>query len=335
MRPPRVLVPRNIAAPSAPKGARIVSFDGATMATTWSVKAVGPSVLDSAKLQQGIENVLERVVAQMSPWVPASDISRFNRLQAGEWQALPAEFATVMRCALDVAGRSDGAFDPTAGRVVNAWGFGTQGRFDAPGFTIPSAAEIGHHPVGWNRLQLDAQGRLLQPGGFALNLSAIAKGFAVDAVSDYLRECGLASHLVEIGGELRGSGVKPGLQPWWIDVEPPDQDCLLPPTRIALNALSVATSGDYRRFVSVNGKRLPHTIDPRTRRPVEHGLASVTVFHESCMWADAWSTALMVMGPEAGLECADREGIAALLRWRTSGGAWSEVASRSLQGLES
>ena len=311
-----------------------MSFGGPTMTTTWSVKAVGPPVLDVAKMRQGIETVLARVVAQMSPWVEDSDISSFNRLDAGEWQSLPAEFSTVMRCALDVATRSDGAFDPTSGGVVNAWGFGSHARFDAPGFTIPLDREIGHHPMGWNHLQLDADGRMLQPGGFVLNLSAIAKGFAVDAVSDYLLECGFASHLVEIGGELRGSGVKPGLQPWWIAVEPPDANCPLPPTRIALNQLSVATSGDYRRFVSVNGKRLPHTIDPRTRRPVQHGLASVTVLHESCMRADAWSTALMVLGPEAGLACADREGIMALLRWRTPAGAWSEAASRSWLSLE-
>lgn len=334
MSSPRVLVPRKISAPPAPEDARLVTFSGATMATTWSVKAVGRSALHSVKVQQGIESILARVVSQMSPWVQDSDISRFNRLQAEEWQRLPAEFATVMRCALDVAARSDGAFDPTSGGVVNAWGFGSRGRFDAPGFTIPKDAETEHHPMGWNRLRLDTDGRLLQPGGFVLNLSAIAKGFAVDAVSDHLLESGIASHLVEIGGELRGSGVKPDFQPWWIEVEPPASDCLLPPVRIALNALSVATSGDYRRFVSVNGKRLPHTIDPRTRRPVQHGLASVTVLHESCMWADAWSTALMVLGPEAGLACAEKEGIAALLRWRTSDGAWSEAASRSWVSME-
>lgn len=339
MSTPRVLVPRKISAPPAPRDARLVSFSGATMATTWSVKGVGRSAVASAKIQQGIEGVLARVVAQMSPWVEDSDISRFNRLQADERQSLPAEFATVMRCALEVAARSDGAFDPTSGGVVNAWGFGSRGRFDSPGFTIPRETEIEHHPMGWHRLRLDADGRLVQPGGFVLNLSAIAKGFAVDAVSNHLHECGFASHLVEIGGELRGCGVKPDLQPWWIEVEPPAPDCDLPPVRIALNSLSVATSGDYRRFVSVNGKRLPHTIDPRTRRPVQHGLASVTVIHESCMWADAWSTALMVMGPEAGLACAEREGLAALLRWRAPehaerDGAWSEAVSRSWVSLE-
>jgi len=335
MRPPRVLVRRSISAPPVPRDARIVSFGGASMATTWSVKAVGSPGLDTAEIQQGIEKVLARVVSQMSPWVQDSDISTFNRLEKGEWQALPADFATVMRCALEIAARSDGAFDPTSGGVVNAWGFGSRGRFDAPGFTIPHDAEIEHHPMGWSRLQLDAHGRLLQPGGFVLNLSAIAKGFAVDAVSDYLRGLGLTNHLVEIGGELRGHGVKPDFQPWWVEVEPPDGDSQLAPIRIALNTLSVATSGDYRRFVSVNGKRLPHTIDPRTRRPVRHGLASVTVLHESCMQADAWSTALMVLGPDAGLACAERQGLAALLRWRISEGAWSEAASRGWLSLES
>lgn len=332
---PRVLVPSNIWAPAVPKDARRVTVTGTAMATAWNVTLISPPAIDVAKLQRGIEDVLARVVAQMSPWVADSDISRFNRLGAGEWQTLPAAFATVMRCALDVAGRSAGAFDPTAGGVVNAWGFGTRVRFDDPGFTIPRDQEVDQHRLGWNRLQLDTSGRLLQPGGFVLNLSAIAKGFAVDAVSGYLDACGVPCHLVDIGGELRGSGVKPDLQPWWIEVEPPEAQCPLPPTRIALSSLAVATSGDYRRFVTVNGQRLPHTIDPRTRRPVRHGLASVTVVHESCMWADAWSTALMVLGPKAGLDCADREAIAALLRWRTPDGGWAEAASRGLRAMES
>lgn len=332
---PRVLVPRSISLPTPPNDARRVTITGTAMATTWNVTLMSPPALDVARLRQEIEDVLARVVAQMSPWVADSDISRFNRLDAGEWQTLPAEFACVMRCALDVAARSDGAFDPTAGGVVNAWGFGIRARFDDPGFTLPSDHDVDRHPLGWSRLQLDSNGRLLQPGGFALNLSAIAKGFAVDAVSGYLHDCGVSCHLVDIGGELRGSGVKPDLQPWWIEIEPPDPQFPLPPTRIALSSLAVATSGDYRRFVTFNGKRLPHTIDPRTRRPVRHGLASVTVLHESCMWADAWSTALTVLGPEAGLECADREAIPALLRWRTPDGGWAEAASRELRAMES
>lgn len=332
--PPRVLVPRTISVPAAPAGARRISLAGTTMATTWNVTVIGPPALDTAELRRSIESVLARVVAQMSPWVADSDVSRFNRLAAGEWHPLPPDLATVMRCALDVARRSGGAFDPTAGHVVNTWGFGSRGRFDDPGFTVPGDKEIGRHQLGWSRLRLDAHGRLLQPGGYALNLSAIAKGFAVDAVSGYIERLGLPSHLVEIGGELRGSGVKPDLQPWWIEIEAPDANCLLPTTRIALNALSVATSGDYRRFITVNGMRLPHTIDPRTRRPVRHGLASVTVIHESCMWADAWSTAVMVLGPQAGLELAEREGLAALLRWPRPDGTWVEAGSRRLRELE-
>ena len=173
----------------------------------------------------------------------------------------------------------------------------------------------------------------MQPGGAVLNLSAIAKGFAVDAISSYLGERGLQSHLVEVGGELRGTGAKPDLQPWWIEIEPPDTSFPLAAVRIALNEVSVATSGDYRRFISVDGVRLPHTIDPRTQRPVSHGLAAVTVVHESCMSADAWSTALMVLGPECGLALAEREGLAALLRWRTADGSWAEGASSALQAL--
>ena len=188
--------------------------------------------------------------------------------------------------------------------------------------------------MGWSRLQFDAEGCLLQPGGITLSLSAIAKGYAVDAVAGYLDSIGARHHLVEIGGELRGTGVRSALQPWWVGVELPAPDCTLRPTRVALHGLSIATSGDYRRFLTRRDERLPHTIDPRTRRPVSHQVASVTVLHPSCMWADAWATALMVLGAEDGMRLAEAENLAALLQWRDADGAWIEATSSTLRALE-
>jgi thiamine biosynthesis lipoprotein len=155
---------------------------------------------------------------------------------------------------------------------------------------------------------------VLQPGGVQFDLSSVAKGFAVDRVSHALRDLGAADHLVEIGGELRGSGTKPDGSPWWVALDQPaagdagDPAC---ETIVALHGLSVATSGDAQRYFERDGRRWSHTIDPRTGRPVSDRLAAVTVLHPSCMRADALATALTVLGPDGGLDYATACGLAA------------------------
>ncbi|MDF3834129.1 FAD:protein FMN transferase, partial [Cupriavidus basilensis] len=175
---------------------------------------------------------------------------------------------------------------------------------------------------GWQRIVLDeAAGRARQPGGVRLDFCAIAKGFGVDAVSRYLSGKGIASHLVEVGGELRGHGVKPDGLPWWVALEsPPGTSPAMQDTLVALHGLSVATSGDYRRYFDSDGRRYAHTLDPRTGYPASHALASVTVLHPQCMLADAYSTALTVLGPEAGMVFARRHALAARFLIRHSNG---------------
>jgi thiamine biosynthesis lipoprotein len=314
------------------------------MGTTWSVRFIGPSGLRPAAIEAAVVRACDEVIAQMSGWEVGSDLSRFNRAAAGTACPLPDGFATVVDAAMRIAAESAGAYDPTAGALVALWGFGPSGetarspRHDAPGFSAPSPQDCDRVHCGWESLAWDRERRVLtQPGEATLDLSAIAKGFAVDRVSAILTSLGLPDHLVEIGGELRGAGLKPEGQPWWVDLEPPSADCGLAPVRIALHGLSVATSGDYRKFFAEgDGPRRSHTIDPRTRRPVEHGLASVTVVHDSAMWADGWSTALMVLGPDEGLALAERLGLAALLvrrRVPTEGGGFEERFSTAMRAL--
>jgi thiamine biosynthesis lipoprotein len=175
--------------------------------------------------------------------------------------------------------------------------------------------------AGWRRLDIDPARRALrQPGGLALDLSAIAKGFGVDLVARRLEALGIVDHLVEVGGELRGAGVKPDGQPWWVELEHPEGARRGERTLLALHGLSVATSGDYRRWFDHGGTRYSHTIDPRDGRPIRHGLASVTVIHADCMRADAWSTALAVLGPDAALALADRLRLTARLLLRAGDG---------------
>jgi thiamine biosynthesis lipoprotein len=341
---PRVLVPLRITGEPPPLGQAVHALGGETMGTVWSVRFIGPKGLRTGAIEDAVRHVCDEVIAQMSQWEPDSDLSRFNRAPAGSVQLLPNGFATVVAAALRIAAASGGAYDPTAGALVALWGFGPSGeaalapRHDEPGFQPPSADDCARARLGWSALHWDA-GRhaLTQPGGLPLDLSAIAKGYAVDRVSALMTRLGLPDHLVEIGGELRGAGLKPEGQPWWVDLEPPAADCGLAPLRIALHGLSVATSGDYRKaFIDAGGTRRSHTIDPRSRRPVEHGLAAVTVVHDSAMWADGWSTALMVLGPDEGLALADRLGLAALLvRRRTAaeGGGFEERFSAAMREL--
>ena len=341
---PCVLVPLRIDGEPPALGQVPHALDGETMGTTWSVRFIGPSGLRLAAIEAAIVRACDAVIAQMSGWDAASDLSRFNRAPAGTVRPLPDDFATVLDAALKIAAASGGAYDPSAGALVALWGFGPSGetalalRHDDPAFRAPSPQDCARVHCGWDALPWDGARRTLtQAGGVALDLSAIAKGFAVDRVSELLGALGLRDHLVEIGGELRGAGLKPDGQPWWVDLEPPAADCGLAPLRIALHGLSVATSGDYRKcFVDATGQWRSHTIDPRTRRPVEHGLASVTVVHDSAMAADGWSTALMVLGPNEGLALADRLGLAArLVRRRppAEGGGFEERFSAAMRAL--
>lgn len=300
------------------------------MGCDWSVTFVDEHAVDREQLSQHVCQMLQRVVDQMSTWEPQSDISRFNRAAAGSWLPLPQEFALVLASALHVARASGGALDPTAGELVTLWGFGATARWHEPGFMAPDAAaiEAARQHCGWQRLQIDVNAmRMLQPGALRLDLSAVAKGFAVDEVSRLLRRAGLVHHLVDIGGELRGAGMKPDRQPWWVDVQLPPDSAGVTPARIALHGLSVATSGDYLQGFDAHGRRCAHCIDPRSGRPIDNGTCSVTVLHAECMLADAWSTALMVLGPDAGMTVAEDEQVAAQWLVRSAGGIHEHSSS--------
>lgn len=335
---PRVLVPLAIRGEPPAWGQVVHALQGQSMGTTWSVRCVGPRELRLEAITGAIDAALDDVIAQMSHWEAGSLLSRFNTAPAGQMQTLPPAFATVVDAALRVATASGGAYDPGVGELVALWGFGPAGlrpRHDEPGFRPPTDAEIDATRHASSALRWDAATRrLTQPGGVRLDLSSIAKGHAVDRVCDVLADCGLPDHLVEIGGELRGAGLKTDGQPWWVELEAPAPDCGLAATRIALHGLAIATSGDYRNhFADATGRRRSHTLDPRTGRPIEHGIASVSVVHDSAMWADAWSTALTVLGPDAGLALATTQGLAAQLVWRDGDGRFQEAWTPALQDL--
>ena len=303
------------AVPRRADPARLQTLAGRTMGTTWSLVFDNPAMLPRETLNAAVGAALDRVIAQMSTWEPLSDISRYNTAEPGSRHVLKAEFAEVLGCALHWAEASGGAIDPTVGPLVALWGFGAH----AAARALPSqdALDAAKSCTGWQRLAFDAgtgadAGSVCQPGGFSLDLSGVAKGFAVDHAVDALRSLGLQNLLMEVGGELRGVGRRPDGSPWRVRVDGAGAHA---PT-VALADLAVATSGDRWHVRAEDGRRLSHTIDPRSGEPVASslvsGLASVTVLHAQCMQADALATVLTVLGETEGRAFADRHGIAAL-----------------------
>jgi thiamine biosynthesis lipoprotein len=272
-----------------------IVLGGETMGTYWTVRVSSmPDSLTESDLSQQIGEVLERVNAEMSTYRADSVISQFNQASPGTEFILPDGFLSVLKQALYWARITNGAFDPTAGPLINLWGFGP----DSTDQRAPAAHRIleAREKVGWQRLSLKENSRTLsQPGDLYLDLSAIAKGWGVDQVADHLIDAGIDNFLVDIGGELRVSGLRPDATRWRIGVERPGEDTREAVTIIEVEDVAIATSGSYRNFFEEGGDRFSHLIDPRTGRPIEHHTVSVTVIAESAIAADAMATALSIM----------------------------------------
>ena len=313
----QVLVPLDIDPSLPPAGSVLVEKAGATMGTSWSARLMLPPGVRS-ELGAQMQNELDGIVDEMSHWEPNSVLGRYNRAEAGSWHALPPRFFAVLDYALQVHEASGGAYDPFAGALVNLWGFGPERRYNQPGFYAPAPGRVQETLAQRARLRpvLDREGRrLLQPGGALLDLSSVAKGYAVDCLAFCLEQHGVRHYVVEIGGELRGAGVKPGGEPWWVTVEGVP-GCDSAPAVAALHGLAIATSGDYRRYFEHGAGRASHTLDPRSGYPIANDIASATVLHPQCMAADALSTTITVLGRDAGLAFAEERGLAARLLLR-------------------
>ena len=296
---------------------------------------VVPEGRDLRAFHDGIDARLNEIIVQMSTWETGALISRFNRAASGTAFELPSEFAAVLSAALDVARASDGAFDPSIGPLVALWGFGAQ----AATQKRPSDDQLAltRARCGWQRLQWQPGQPLVQPGGLELDFSAIAKGYAVDHISAWLRHCGIAAALVEVGGELHGFGSKPDGSPWRVLVETgPEEDAAgdWPVRVVALDSLAVATSGDrFHHYADAQGL-VSHSLDPRSGQPVAMTTAAVTVVNASTMLADAWATALTVLGHDTGLALANERGIAARFVTRHPEGPREHLSASFKQLLE-
>jgi FAD:protein FMN transferase len=286
-------------------------LSGETMGTTWSVVLRPATAVDTAELKQQLQDLLDHINALMSTYDPDSEVSRFNRQTASGWFDLSDETFTVVALAQEISAQSGGAFDISVGPLVDLWGFGAKEPEQAP----PAddrlqevLAEVGYEHL---QLRVNPPGISKQIPGLRIDLSAIAKGYAVDVLAEYLDQLQIRNYLVEVGGEMKMSGYRYDGTPWRVAIEKPLEGIRTVETVFPLTDIALATSGNYRNYYEVDGQRYGHTIDPDNGRPVRHKLASVTVLDSSCARADALATALMVMGEERGKQFSEEHKIAA------------------------
>jgi len=316
--------------PVTPSSA-VAVLQGRTMGTTYTVKVIG-----GAPERDALAKLVARTLAEtnlaMSTYDPQSELSRLNRFPAETAFEASPELREVLTEARRIHALSGGAFDVTVGPLVNRWGFGPDGRpQESPGPDELAAlrARVGDGQLRWAGSQVHKARADLY-----VDLSAIAKGYGVDRVAEAIQARGHTRYMVEVGGEVRVRGTNAAGVPWRIGVERPVGGEGQPLQRvISLRDTALATSGDYRRYYERDGKRLSHTIDPRTGRPILHRLASVTVIHPSCMTADAFATALSVLGPDEGEAMARREGLAVLFIVRRANGTFEERTTPAFAAL--
>lgn len=292
------------------------------MGTTYHITVCSPAAeqVDTGQLKQDIDQLLVEINQEMSTYIKDSELSLFNQAEPNQWLPVAPAVVKVVSAGLKLSEDSDGAFDMTVGPLVNLWHFGP----DPGKKTLPADEKIeaARKKVGYHHIQVQESPAALKkliPDVY-VDLSAIAKGYGVDAVAELIESRGIENYLVEIGGEMRARGVNQRGEAWKVGIEKPVSETRVVQKIVPLSNLSMATSGNYRNYFEVDGVSYSHTIDPRTGRPATHGLASVTVVGETCMNCDAIATCLMVLGPDEGYNWVQERDIAAYFIVKTDAG---------------
>lgn len=297
---------------------RIEEFGGPTMGSTYSIKYVrNDGVAPQTELKAATEAILAEIDQQMSTYRDDSLIEQFNQAPAGTCQTMPEGVLELVRAGDRLHEESQGVFDLTLEPLLDLWGFGPRGKGEA----VPSEEKLAEvrQRVGQQHLRIDGE-HLCKDADVQVDFNSIAAGYAVDRIVARLGELGVTSYLVEATGELKAAGLKPDGSHWRIGLEAPRDDERVAQRVLQLDGYGISTSGDYRNYFEENGERYSHTLDALTGRPVRHKLAAVTVADQSTLRADGLSTLLMVLGPEAGMAFAERNGIAAFFITREGKG---------------
>lgn len=302
---------------------------GKIFGTYYTVKIAGRS--DFPGLKDDIQKEFAVINQSMSVFEKNSEINKINALAAHTSADISVELAQVLNTALRINKESGGMFDPTVGKLVSLWGFGPDGTHK-----IPEDAEVQKELsfVGMDNIILNKQTLTKQKGETTINLSAIAKGYAVDRLAKLFKEYGAQNFMIDIGGEIYVSGNKSAEHPGWtVGVAEPSENSSANVLALNLTDIAVATSGNYRNFYKIGGKTFGHTISPKSGYPSEHKLASATVFSHSCMEADAYATAIMSMGEADGIQFADRHDIPAILFVRSESQGLEIIYSQAAKRL--
>lgn len=319
--------PRDEGTVSAMGAAQYQVIDGSTMGTYYRIQYRASERCDVVR--DDIDNLLEGFNLSLSTYIPQSEISKFNRTEAGQWIDLTPRMNQGMQAAFDVWRESQGAFDVTIGPLVNLWGFGPA---EVVALPTVEAQRLAARWVGMHRIQLDHLNSkaLKTADDVYVDMSALAKGLGVDEVADHLAARSCTDYMVDIGGEMRLAGRNAKGAPWRIGVERPVPGRPVTGGRSAIQKVlevtdrAVATSGDYRNFRQVDDVRIDHVIDPRSGVPADNEVASVTVIHPQAMFADAYATSIMVLGADQGLEMANRLKLPVLIIEKSADGRFIE-----------
>ncbi|RBP36090.1 thiamine biosynthesis lipoprotein [Roseimicrobium gellanilyticum] len=295
--------------PDCPRNNRLPQASGPTMGTSWHLTLAEGNTETASKMVQSRLDTLE---ALFTNWRENSAVSRFNASRSTDWQAVPRELAEVMIFAQRLSKETHGAFDVTASPLIELWGFGVKKSTHA----IPAddAIAAARARVGWQKVEVQLDPPMLRKAqaDVEINVSGLVEGYAVDDLVKRLHDTGHPNFLLDVGGELYASGMKPDGSPWQVGVQQPDADKGVVTGAVPLQDKALSTSGTYQQFFEIDGKRYPHVLDARTGRPVTHSLVSVSVISNSCFEADSWTTTLLILGLKEGKETAARLGIDAL-----------------------
>lgn len=303
---------------------------GAAQGTTYHIKLIPPaSGIDEHQLKLEIEQALARIDEQMSTYRQDSELSKFNRAPAGEWFPVSPAVVKVVEAARAISEKTNGAMDVTVGPLVRLWHFGPPEKARRASdknsaatskkkrdFRPPTDDELAavRKRIGYKLLETRDEPPALKKtvDGLEVDLSSIASGYTIDQLASILTTHGVKDFMVELGGEVRAAGTRDDGSPWRIAIERPVLDRRELEVAVPLKNASLATAGGTHKFFEFDGKRYSHIIDPSTGRPVKHALASVSVAADTCLEADGWDTPLTVLGADRGIECADKNGIAAM-----------------------
>ncbi|EHD21081.1 MULTISPECIES: FAD:protein FMN transferase ApbE [Brenneria] len=300
----------------------LLTIEGKTMGTFYSVKISGEVAESKERLQQEIDGLLEQANDEISTYRNDSTLSRFNQYRGGEPRPVSNGMADIILAAQRIGRATDGAMDITVGPLVNLWGFGPQKQPTQ----IPSQQQIdlARQNVGLSHLRLlsDQRGEWLQKDlpDLYVDLSTLGEGYGADVLAQLMLRKGIANYLVSVGGAISSRGVNADGVPWRVAIQKPTDRENAIQAAVDLQGYAISTSGSYRNYFEQDGKRYSHVIDPASGKPITHQLVSVSVIAPTALEADGWDTGLMVLGTEKALKLAQQEGLAVYLITKTDKG---------------